>query len=72
MIFNNTFQEIVFNFLMFAFLLSAGAVAVDSFRNVIVFNSDIEQNSLAMGSFCIIASFAYLVDTVFAVHLYRK
>ncbi|KAK8375875.1 hypothetical protein O3P69_008550 [Scylla paramamosain] len=67
-----TIFEVVFNFLMFVFTLSAGAVAVNSFRNVIILNSDIEQNSLAMGSFCIIASLAYLADTVFAVYLYRK
>ncbi|XP_045112837.1 protein snakeskin-like [Portunus trituberculatus] len=67
-----TIFEIVFNFLMFVFMLSAGSVAVDSFKNVDVIGSNMENTSLAMGSFCIIASFAYLVDTVFAVHLYRK
>lgn len=67
-----TIFEIAFNFLMFIFTLSAGAVAVDTFRKVDVIGSNIEKTSVVMGSFCLIASLAYLVDTVFAVRLYRK
>lgn len=67
-----TFQEIAFNFLMFLFTMASGGNAVNTFRNVEVFNSDMEKPSVVMGSFCMIASLAYLVDTVFAVILYRK
>ncbi|KAG7176126.1 protein snakeskin-like [Homarus americanus] len=67
-----TIFEIVFNSLMFVFLLSAGSVAINTWDKQYTKVSNKRDASLAMGSFCLLASFAYLADTVFAVLNFRK
>lgn len=66
-----TIFEMVFNMLMCVFLVIAGGVCVDKWTNVGRIHDKHVSQSLAMGSFCIIASCVYLADTVFAVINYR-
>ncbi|XP_045600275.1 protein snakeskin [Procambarus clarkii] len=66
-----TIFEVVFNMLMCVFLVIAGGVSVDKWTNIGGSHNKHVSQSLAMGSFCIIASCVYLVDTVFAVINYR-
>ncbi|KAK8724411.1 hypothetical protein OTU49_011061 [Cherax quadricarinatus] len=65
-----TIFEIVFNLLMFIFLVAAGSVAIHFWTGIKLSKSG-KANGVTLGSFCILASISYLADTVCAIRNYR-
>ena len=63
------FQEFSLNFLFFFFF---GIFAVLGFVHFPDTLGKTKDSGLAMSSFSLFASLAYLADTVFAVHNYNK
>ncbi|XP_069998276.1 uncharacterized protein [Penaeus vannamei] len=63
--------EVALNFLLCVFLFSAGVAGCVYWDAHLSNLKSLKQKSLAMSSFCLLASLGYLADTVFAVQKYR-
>ncbi|KAK7066193.1 hypothetical protein SK128_015494 [Halocaridina rubra] len=69
-----TILEMALNFLLFVFLLSAGAVCVDAWQGVITYDKLLrkaKRQSLTMGTFTLFASLGYLADFILSIRNYR-
>ncbi|XP_042894129.1 uncharacterized protein LOC122267971 [Penaeus japonicus] len=64
--------ELSLNLLLFVFLFSAGVVGAAFWDKRISFSKSTKQKSVALTSFCFLASFAYLADSVFAFRKFRS
>ncbi|XP_063595522.1 uncharacterized protein LOC134772450 [Penaeus indicus] len=63
--------EASLNCLLFVFLFSGGVAGSAFWSKHISIPKSLKQKSLAMVSFCFLASFAYLADTIFSIKKYR-
>lgn len=62
--------EMAVNFLLFLFLLTAGSVTINTYINYM--SGTLKSKAMATGSFCILASFAYLGDFLLSVMNFRN
>lgn len=62
--------EMAVNFLLFLFLLTAGSVTINKYINYM--SGTLKSKAMATGSFCILASFAYLGDFLLSVMNFRN
>ncbi|XP_064093933.1 protein snakeskin-like [Macrobrachium nipponense] len=66
-----TFLEIMINFLFFAGMLTIGVIGINSWQGH-TGTVHIRDKALAMSSFCILGCFAYFADFVVATIVYNE
>ncbi|XP_068245739.1 protein snakeskin-like [Palaemon carinicauda] len=62
--------EVALNFLLFLFLLSVGSFAINTWGKIPSMKQ--KSDAMAMGSFCILASIAYLADFILSALNFRN